>query len=146
MRRWRKFRRLLPAERRLIMRALFWLGVIRLGLWLLPFQTLQRLLAGLTRAPARESHGPPSFDQIAWAVAAASRYVPSATCLTRALVTRTLLAQRGYAAHLCIGVARRAGGQLDAHAWVESPGQIVIGGGSRLGRYTRLPSGEQSRS
>ena len=70
-------------------------------------------------------------------MAAASRYVPRATCLTQALTMQVLLERAGYDARLRIGVARGDEGQFQAHAWVESQDGIVIGG-SDLGRYTGL--------
>jgi hypothetical protein len=36
-------------------------------------------------------------------------------------------------------VARDADGPVQAHAWVESEGQVVIGGDVPLEKYTRLP-------
>ena len=106
----------------------------RLGLWLLPFKTLRQLLARKTQA----SNQAP-IDRVAWAVTVAGRYVPAATCLTQALATQVLLSQHGYEACLRIGVVRGEDGQLQAHAWVESDGVVVIGGPeSALERYVTL--------
>ncbi|MGH9900718.1 MAG: lasso peptide biosynthesis B2 protein, partial [Pyrinomonadaceae bacterium] len=74
-----------------------------------------------------------------WAVNTSARYVPGATCLPRALATKVLLARSGHRASLCFGVAKDAGGRLEAHAWVESQGRIVVGALKDLSRYTRLP-------
>lgn len=125
-----KFLLLPSAERHLLVRAAILLWAIRLGMWLLPFQTLRRLLAGVTHA----SQGMPDADRslpdrIAWAVAVASRYVARANCLTQGLAVQLLLEREGYPARLQIGVARSAEGWLRAHAWVESQGKIVVGGG-----------------
>jgi hypothetical protein len=84
--------------------------------------------------------GQPSVERIAWAVGAASRYVPTATCLSQALAAQVLLARHGHPASLRIGVARGAAGRLEAHAWIESRGRIVIGGTADLARYTPLPA------
>jgi hypothetical protein len=67
-----------------------------------------------------------------------SRYVPAATCLTRALVTLVLFERYGHVGHLRIAVAKNPGGNLEAHAWVESHGHIVIGSRKDLGRFTVL--------
>lgn len=75
---------------------------------------------------------------IGWAVATAARRIPAATCLTQALAAQYLLRRRGLEADLRIGVARAAGEPLEAHAWVESRGQVVVGGVARP--YTPLPS------
>jgi hypothetical protein len=138
----RKFRRLPSTDRRLLMQSTLLLGAIRLGLWLLPFKTLRKLLARTTRGT-----GQVPIDRVAWAMTAASRYVPAATCLSQALATQALLRQRGYEACLRIGVVKNQDGQLQAHAWAESGGVIVIGGPeSALERYVPLSAidGESS--
>ena len=56
----------------------------------------------------------------------AARFVPGATCLVRALAGAHLLAAAGQRAEVFIGVRRRAGA-LEAHAWLESGGQVVLG-------------------
>jgi hypothetical protein len=54
-------------------------------------------------------------------------------------VTKLLLGRVGYDASVRIGVARSDTGEFQAHAWVESGGEIVIGGSeSSLQRYTPL--------
>lgn len=123
----------------LLLKAVLLVMGIRLGLWLLPFQQLRRILAKATRPLARLQALGQSPGQIVWAVKVASRYLPAATCLTQALATQLLLVRRGYPAHLRIGVAKDENGQLAAHAWVESQGRIVIGGLENLTQYTPLP-------
>jgi Transglutaminase-like superfamily len=139
MRRMRKFLRLPPADRKLLISATLWLGVIRLGLWLLPFQSIRRLL-GQSRRPSRRwskiSHVSP--EQIAWAVTVAAHYIPN-TCLSRAFTTQALLERAGFSAYLRIGLAKKRGGQLEGHTWVESQGKIVIGALEDLSRYVPLP-------
>jgi hypothetical protein len=127
---------------RLLLQSGLLVTAIRLGLWLLPFRRLRAVLARLTAAPPLLRPGEEaSADQIARAVRRASRHVPQASCLTQALATQTLLRWRGIPAHLHIGVAKDAAGRLEAHAWVESEGRVVIGG-TALARYTPLaPSG-----
>lgn len=139
MKRLRKFLRLSSTEQRLLFRALILLGVITLGLRLLPFRPLRRILARGAHAPGGlPTTDPASADRIPWAVAVASRSVPGATsCLIQALAAQVLLEQAGFPAPLHIGVARDEGGQLKAHAWVEHQGAIVIGS-PEAGRYTPL--------
>lgn len=147
MTRLRKFLGLTSDERRLLVSAALLLGAIRLGLGLFSFQTFRRLLARLTRASAGLRHADsPSPDRIAWAVTVASRYTPGArTCFVKALAAQVLLTRRGYPTHLRIGVIRGEEGQLQAHAWVESQGRIVIGGTESPSRYTPLPHLEGER-
>lgn len=148
MRRLHKFVHLTKRDRRLLVSAALLLGTIRLGLWLLPFQTLRHLLAGITQTPDKlQKTDRVCVDKVVWAVAVASRYMPGGVkCLARALATQVLLGQRGLRAQLHIGVAKSEAGQLEAHAWVESQGKVVIGGLKDLGRYTRLPTLEADRS
>jgi transglutaminase superfamily protein len=136
----RKYRRLAATDRRLLVTSALLLGAFRLGLWLLPFQTVRRLLASMTGAttPLHDIEQP-SIERIAWAVAAASQYIPKATCLTQAMATQVLLEWQGHAARLCIGVARGDVGQFQAHAWVECQGRVVIGGTDAPSRFTPLP-------
>ena len=133
-----KFLRLPSADQRLLVQSVLLLGVIRLGLWLLPFQTLQHLLANVARKPSRQRNtSMVSSERIARAVTVASQYVPAATCLPQALATQMLLVRCGHPARLRIGLIKGATGQVEGHAWVESQGSIVIGG-SGLERYTLL--------
>ena len=71
-------------------------------------------------------------EQVVWAVTVASRYVPGrTTCLSLALTVQGVLARRGHPSRLHIGVVRGAEGQVDAHAWVECGGRVLIGGTGR---------------
>jgi Transglutaminase-like superfamily len=138
-----KFLFLEPSVRRLLLRTVLILWAARLGLWLLPLSTLHRLVAKLRRMePIFSQVDSANIEKIVWSVAVASRYVPAATCLTQALAGQILLAQYGEPALLQIGVAKNEAGKLEAHAWVESRGRIVIGDSEELFRYTRLPSME----
>jgi hypothetical protein len=68
-----------------------------------------------------------------------SRYVPVATCLTKALAAKVLLEQAGQSAELQIGVAKSESGKIEAHAWVECQGKIILGGThAEVSRFTRL--------
>jgi Transglutaminase-like superfamily len=140
MKRLRKFLSLTPSDRVLLINALLLLGAIRLGLKLLPFQTLRRLLARMAQ-PIRtlQEVEKASVDKVAWAVMVASHYIPGARCLAQALATQVLLERRGYSAQLRIGFTRDKGGQMSAHAWVESEGRVAIGGAGSMALYTPLP-------
>jgi hypothetical protein len=137
MRRLRKLLFLTFAEQRILIMAALLLGAIRLGLWLLPFRTLQRLLDRLARKhPWLRKSDQLTSDRIVWAVATMSRYVPKATCLAQALAAQVLLFQYGYPSSVRVGVARGEE-KFEAHAWVENQGSIVIGAAD-LKRYTLL--------
>lgn len=135
-----KFLHLSRLDRRLLIQATTLLWAIRLGLCLLPFQTLQRVLVNMSRkAVELQKTDHAALGRVAWAVEVASRYVPRNTCLTKALAAKVLLCRRGHTVHLHIGVAKGEAGRLRAHAWVESQGQIVIGGLGELSGFTQLP-------
>jgi len=80
-----------------------------------------------------------SEEQVVWAVARASHFIPGANrCLPRAMAAHVLLRQAGHSSELRIGVALDERKKLQAHAWVESRGKVIIGD-TDLGRYTPLP-------
>ena len=138
MKRLRRFFSLTAGDRRLLAWAAFLIGAIRIGVWLIPFQNLRRMLALKTYSPGGQranSHN--CSDRIAWAVRTASRYVPKATCLVQALAAQVLLRREGYPASFCLGIVRSKEGNVQAHAWVESEGKVIIGG-SEVEMYTRL--------
>ncbi len=139
-----KFVHLSSADRMLVVKSVLLLGAVRLGLWLLPFQTLWRFLTKMACATTTwHDTEHTSIERVVWAVTVASQYIPAATCLTQALTTRVLLGRQGHLAHLRIGVARSETGQFEAHAWVECQGRIVIGGTNASFRYTPLPPLEE---
>lgn len=113
--------------------------VVRVGLWLLPSRTIVRVLRRLDAPKPNERSGQAvPLKVIVWAVNAAARRVPKATCLTQALSARVLLRWFGYEARLCLGVAHNNDRSLRAHAWLEREGRVVLGGdGARA--LTRLP-------
>jgi hypothetical protein len=138
-RRLRKFVRLPASERRLLVKAALLLVAIRLGLGLLPFQTLRHLLAQVAEAPTGfRGTNRSSTEGIARAVEVAGRHLPGAgTCLTQALAAEVLLRRQGYPSLLHIGVLRGEEGRLEAHAWLKSGDKVVIGG-AELERYMPL--------
>ncbi len=113
--------------------------MISLGMWLLPFQTLRRLLNRVARIPVglrKEDQAP--TESVVWAVETAGRHLHGGkTCLTQALAAQMLLSRRGRPAMLHIGAVKDEEGKFLAHAWVESEGRVVIGG-HEFERYTRL--------
>ena len=120
----RSFLSATPSERRLAFRALATVIWVRARLTVSSFPTVDRLT---NERPVRASVGPNSAARIGSAVAAVSAYVPGASCLTQALATRVLLAEGGHPSNLRLGMAR-IDGRIQAHAWLESDGTIVVGG------------------
>jgi hypothetical protein len=141
----RRFCAISGTERLLILRALCLVVGVRLGLSLLPSRVLLRHVnRQLGSASPKRLRAGLSSDQIAWAISAASRRVPRATCLTQALAAQLLLAYYGHQSRLHLGVARGEQGEFQAHAWLEVDGRIVIGG-RQVDRFSRLPDLETSR-
>ena len=79
------------------------------------------------------------MDKAIWAVELSSRYIPRATCLTKALAARVLLSRSGYVTELRLGVTREKSGRVSAHAWVESEGRVIIGGTDSPHRFALFP-------
>lgn len=142
MRRLSKFLSLTSSDRQLLINTFVLLGLVRLGLWLLPFQSLRQLLTRISQAThLPQEVDPTELGKVVWVVNLTSRYQPGGVkCLARALTTQVLISRRGYSSELRIGVAKGEQGQLQAHAWVESQGQVVIGHLSNLSEFTPLPS------
>ncbi len=141
MQRLRKFFRLSLADQLFLLRVALLLGLVRLGLSLLPFPTLRRLLGRFARPACAQPADETALLRVTTAVEITSRRVQGRiTCLTRALVTHMLLLRRGYPAELRIGVAHGADGKLEAHAWVEYAGRVIMGLQEDMGRYVLLPS------
>lgn len=137
----RKFFSLAPADRRLLLRAMLAVQLVKMGLGVLPLRALRRLVMCVNGAGRyKPLAGPPSADRIAWAVGiACRRTIGRTTCLVKALATQVMLVAQGHAARLHLGVARGEGGGVQAHAWVECRGGIVVGGPAReIERYVPL--------
>jgi hypothetical protein len=84
--------------------------------------------------------GRATIEQVAWAVDVASRWLPGDfKCLPRAYTTHLLLRRYGYRSQVHLGVARDGEGKVEAHAWVECSGRIVVGWVDDMERFVRLP-------
>ena len=135
----RTYCRLSGPERRLALGSILLVALVRLGLWLMPLRTLERVCAYLGR-PSRRGRAAEKRE-IVWAVRLAGRYIPQSTCLVLALATRVLLGRHGYDAQVHIGVAldkKDEKHDFRAHAWVESQGEVLIGGAEERGRYAPI--------
>ena len=131
----RKFIRLSSTERRLLFQAFGTVVWTRMGLWLLPVDSLRRLLR--LRAIPSVSPGY-RVERLVWAVQAASRRVPYATCLTQSLSLQYLMDRYGHESTVQIGVSKSAAGLFEAHAWVEWNGRVLLNTPAEIAPYTRL--------
>lgn len=123
---------------RLLAEATVLLLLVRLGVWILPFATLRRLIDRL-RLPKRRSKSD-GVARLAWAVAVVARRLPSTTCLVQALAAEVMLRHRGYTPALRLGVRGRADDVklIEAHAWLECGGTVVVGQVENLADYSML--------
>ncbi|MBZ5608973.1 MAG: lasso peptide biosynthesis B2 protein [Acidobacteriia bacterium] len=130
------------ADRSLLIRAVLVLMLTRWGLAWLGYAKLRRLLSDFRRARhSATKAGAEEVERIVWAVRTAGRMVLGARpCLPLAMATQWLLWRRGILTDLRIGVMRDEAGHLDAHAWVEQDGRILIGESPALERFERLPA------
>ena len=123
----RKWRALAPADRRLIVEAAWWFVVLRVALRLLPFAKVARY-AGRRHERSRADPAV-ATGRIGWATAAvARRLAPPRSCLAQALTAQVMLGRRGRPAEVRFGVRRDAAGGMDAHAWLECEGEVLVGG------------------
>ena len=124
--------RLSGVELRLLSFCLAVAWLVRAGLWILPF----RLVVRAAGAPGPRNRRRPGLAaaRIAWAVRLACRYVPRATCLVQALTGQAVLGWYGHASRVRIGVALQSR-EFEAHAWLESQGQVLLGDSQELERY-----------
>ncbi len=114
--------------------------LVRVGLALMPFSALKRLVE---RDRTGTSEGLADLpERVSWAIAVLSSRVPGKnTCLVQALTADSLLRRGGYRPTLRIGVAgRNPGGTIKAHAWLECEGRVITGGLEDLSSYSVLTS------
>ena len=136
-----RFLRLVPSERALLLRVLLLLAAIRLVLWVAPLSLLRALLS----QPLIAAAFPPPLvhvpvERLAWAVQAASRPIPAASCFTQSLALQFLLSRSGHASSIRIGVAKDPESGFQAHAWVDCGGQILLNRPEEVAGYKRLAS------
>jgi hypothetical protein len=85
------------------------------------------------------------IDHVVWAVRTAGRHLfPARPCLPQALAARFLLSRLGVATDLRIGVRKPETDVLQAHAWVEADGEVLIGGPDAPSEYHTLVTSESA--
>jgi hypothetical protein len=118
-------------------------AVIRIGLCVRPFVVVRRLVGRWARRTSqRAPPGQRRPEALVRAVRRVARFVPRASCLTQALAAEVLLSRAGHTPRLRIGLRHDGAGALNAHAWVENGGQVVIDHGE-VDRFTPLPAFEK---
>ena len=136
MRRLRKLLRAPFSFKMLLVEAFFRLLAVSIFLRLAPRARLELHQSNHAQA-SLTAPDVPSTGDICKAVVIAAKYVPGATCLVRCLVARGMLARYGFTAQIRIGVLKDSS-TLQAHAWLEKNGSILVGGD--IGQYAQLGS------
>ena len=125
-------------ERFAVVRATVLLLLARTSLALLPFPTILRLASRIR--PRVPPSGTQDLRTMVWAVTVVgNRLFPTTPCLTQAVIVHRLLRRSGKPSELRIGVRKDRGGRFGAHAWVESEGEIVIGGKALSEGFAAMP-------
>ena len=142
-----RFIQIAPQERNLFLKTYVLLTFVRLGLVWRSFNRLRSLLERISspHPAAVATIDPPSqrqlVDRVQWAINACCKFMPgSVKCLARALTMKTLLDQYGCHSKLMIGVDKNSLDQLEAHAWIEYEGHVVMGQLNDLSRFKPLPN------
>jgi len=102
--------------------------LVRIGLWTMPFAMLSRVVERICARRRQGADG--GADRIGRIVVAVSRRLPlRTTCLVEAIAARAMLRRRGIDSTLRFGVrSGTVGGRaIDAHAWLECGGRVVVG-------------------
>jgi len=129
--------RLAPAERGLLLRAVLLVGMIRLALWIVPLRRVRQLMRACEGMPLSVAADLP-VSSLEWAVRAASRCIPMASCLTQSLALQFLLMRAGRSSQLHIGVRKDPQTVFQSHAWVECAGCTLLSKPSDLVGYSRI--------
>jgi len=146
---WRKLRGLDTVDRQLLVQATGLMIAVSVGLRVLPFTKVRKRRRDWINREVRNSGAfadgradrtiwTAEATRIVWAVRAAGSRMPGRTCLVEALTADAMLRRHGYAPALKIGVRRGSLVSLDAHAWVECEGTVVIGETATLAEYVVL--------
>ena len=109
-----------------ILEALFWLILIRLMIWIFPFDLVQKRVQKITSHYTSDNKHIVSLPRLRLIMGMAARYVPRATCLVQALAGYILFSRYGHIIFIKIGVSNE-NGEFEAHAWLEKDGNVVLG-------------------
>ena len=70
-----------------------------------------------------------AIDRVAFAIPRMGARVPwHATCLVQAIAARNWLSRKGVRSSIRLGARKHEGEAIDAHAWLEAEGRLVVGG------------------
>jgi hypothetical protein len=127
----RKWFRISPSQRRLIIESLFLLAITRCVIIVLPFSAVSRLASRQISKPSSISADTRAalLRQVRTAVLVCAPRVPwRAKCFEQGLTAHLMLRRRGIPTVLCYGALRDLERGLLAHVWVLDGDHYVIGG------------------
>ena len=106
------------------------LAVVRLSLATMNFKRIERIVVSLVRrlAPAPVAGTPEDDVRLGRAVRRAALLVPGAKCLAQATAAMVVSARHNRRSKMTIGVTLGASEAFGAHAWLETPHGIPVGG------------------
>ena len=117
-------------DRGMVVEAAVTLSVARITLLLIPYRRFRPWLT-LARPGVAE---PGLVSRVRLAVAIAARNLPfQVVCLPQAMAAKAMLARRGAASSMWIGVGRDGSGAMILHAWLEAGDTIVTGAAGKRG-------------
>lgn len=133
-----------PGERRLLFTGMGLMPLVRIALSIWPVGRVTHFLDGLNKRFPRSSGPEIELRQAANCLRQAAQLCPlPTTCLSQAISAKMLMARYGHSAELCVGVLK-SDNMLQAHAWLECPGDILVGTPVPQGKqYVRLPGAER---
>ena len=130
-------------KRRLLIRAASLLWLTRLVLCAVSLRRTRRTLFLVVSASRRVCPTRSTTDpaDLAWAMATAAR-AGAHSCLVRALAAQALVELEGGQGWLVLGARRSPVGVLEAHAWLEQDGRVIVGahdgGFAAIARFPRI--------
>jgi hypothetical protein len=140
---WRRFRKLPPSERKIVVRAMAFLPLTEIGLRAMGFRRWKRLIEHFpTSVPRQRLLEPAAQLDMAERIARATRSAElngpgTPNCLERSLTLWWLLRREGIEGELHIG-ARKSESRFEAHAWVEVRGVVLNDSPSVHKHYARF--------
>ena len=112
----------------LLAESLVVLTLARVALRVLPARKVLAWQTKSVRTTGSDAEKARHRQQVAWAVDVVAKRAPVAfVCFPRCLAVSYLLRTRGVASRLHYGAARE-GGHLVTHTWLESGGEVLVGG------------------
>jgi transglutaminase-like putative cysteine protease len=127
----KRYRRIVPAQRRLLWEAIAFLAIARVAMACVSFRRIARWLG----TPGAESSAEVTpevartAEAVGWAVSVLGPRVPwDGRCLAQALAAAAMLRRRGVEGTVSFGVREGESTGFMAHAWLRVGSRVVTGG------------------